>query len=1545
MAKTTKKNLKLRRRIRRTMGTICLITALVVAAIPVPETAAADSNGEGKKYLWTDDSLFKDGAVAGKLGIERKIPEVDPDVDPIYTTGDGTYQFAYKYVNGDNVAIILGYNSRNLVNNYLEIPDEVNAYGKFRENQGSFEGYVAVSKMGEALFYVTEYADEPVLDELGQPKVDDNGDPVTTKVPSKWSPCYYANYNAWKDTPLEEFYIYDADGKYKDEQGVEQDYEFDKDRYLPTKEEQHQWIKNIKVFYIGNQTLSSVDISEDSGNGNQGSGEDVVGVAVSRGWNIVEPKGSINESPSGGIFANNTNIRELVIGENLKGIGNYAFYGCAGLEKVDLDNGLEEIGQYAFANCINIKNVSIPFSSNLTFVSNHAFQNCRALTDFVLPSSVMYIFDHAFDGCVSLSGIDISGKSYIGSDGTEGANVSLLDLGYYVFKGCTALEEICIPYSFTGESDNINKFVLNNFKGCTGLKCIEVQTPPNSNMSSIELVATTGIDGDTFSNEDFVGTVPEEFYFKCAGNTFTHQYTKDNALAFKYADADIYEKTIKYKEKDDDGVSDKVVKVTYQVNSNNELIFFSMESSLKQIELPASIGPKHISAISSNCFSGDCVLTKIIIPATVQRIEANAFKGCHNLTHVIFRDATSISEIGDGAFDTQVVDVSLHENCTITSGKPVLTFTGEVGSGIVPYVYAMNPANNINYGTQSTAYITYYSGWPSNLEIQYNPEKDTAELISYPSYERLSDGFYTADNYPYMNSEYTKAAAEALSKYANNLELTDYEKEIIDSALNVVIPEGVTSIADGLFSGVIGMNEAGEPIHSDSLSPDVYIEGITSYSVETFKPYTIYGCSKLRSIDIRDSATMVEDYAFAGEDNNSALVRFSMSSGGDTIGDYILDNHPNLNDVTISPDVKTIGLRIFRDCSILKDVSFGGGPYFVCDNSIIYGLTDGEKTSIVQCLPSRSTTVAANELAGIVDMHDEAFKECEKLGSIDLSSSKLSRVPKSAFEHTTGLYSVMLPTTCKSISDYAFFNSKLQFIEIPSSVTFIAPNAFNNTYSADDPAAEFRVDNLGMIEFKCVSGSAAETYAQQYPENIVITDKEIDAVYVVTFWDYVSVDDNNPTLTIVDEQEVKHGEDAVPPTPIGRDGYVFKEWSLDYTNVSRDMDISAVYEKASETKHEVRFIDWNDTVISTQQVAHGGDAIVPRDPERSGYKFTGWRPSLTNITEDTDIYAFYEPVTSSDGTGGTGGNGGNSGTGGNGGTSGDGTLYTLTVKNGSGSGSYVAGAQIPIIANEAAKGQRFDEWKVESGSPTLVSSTIGATFLTMPEGNVIISATFEKDPNYSGSSNSGNNSGNSNNNNNGGSSTTKPGTVIVIDKNGLSNTGVVSATVNGSSDNFVIKVTEDRDATEAILRALKAEFGSLDNLKYFPMDISLYDSTGKTKITDTTGLSITITLPLPDSLIKYAGNNKVASVQNSKLDKLGTKFATIDGVACVTFTAEHFSPYVIYVDTGNLISAGTTDESPKTGDIHPKWFLVFGLTCMAAFLFLKKDKQAKKVLA
>ena len=236
---------------------------------------------------------------------------------------------------------------------------------------------------------------------------------------------------------------------------------------------------------------------------------------------------------------------------------------------------------------------------------------------------------------------------------------------------------------------------------------------------------------------------------------------------------------------------------------------------------------------------------------------------------------------------------------------------------------------------------------------------------------------------------------------------------------------------------------------------------------------------------------------------------------------------------------------------------------------------------------------------------------------------------------------------------------------------------------------------------------------------------------------------------------------------------------------------------------------------------------------------------------------------------------------------------------------------------------------------------MNSVIITMPNNDVAAIANYRA--RTSTSTGTGNSSNSNSNRPSSGTGTANKGNTVVIDKNGLSNTGVVSATVNGSSDNFTIKVSESSTATEAVLRALLAEYGSVDNIKYFPMDISLYDSTGTKLITDTTGLSVSITLPLPDSLITYAGNNKVAGVVNDKLDKLTPRFTTINGVACVTFTAEHFSPYVIYVDTANLVAGSSLDSTPATGDpIHPKWFLAIGMACISILLFVTSDERKRK---
>lgn len=175
----------------------------------------------------------------------------------------------------------------------------------------------------------------------------------------------------------------------------------------------------------------------------------------------------------------------------------------------------------------------------------------------------------------------------------------------------------------------------------------------------------------------------------------------------------------------------------------------------------------------------------------------------------------------------------------------------------------------------------------------------------------------------------------------------------------------------------------------------------------------------------------------------------------------------------------------------------------------------------------------------------------------------------------------------------------------------------------------------------------------------------------------------------------------------------------------------------------------------------------------------------------------------------------------------------------------------------------------------------------------------------------------------------------------------MSAKVNGSSDNYVVKISETPEADENAKTALNKEFGNLENIRYLPIDISLYDSTGTNKISPVPdGVTVSVTMPIPDDLAIYGGNNKIASTAGGSLEKMAPKFTVINSVPCMTFTASHFSPYVVYVDTANLTADGTLDATPKTADpIHPKWFLVIGLVAASIFMFLKRDGDESVVTA
>lgn len=1489
---------KLKRSVRKTLGALFLASALVVAAIP--------TNNFSMEAAPTTASPTDWGTLVKNMGDSAsKIPVVK-ESERIYTTGDGRFRFAYVYpkgaTTGDKYAVILGFPKDGTLENYaLEVPDTVDAYAKLTDTLGSDRGRTAVGKQGNFLYYKVEtkriekeQKEEPKKDDTGnvvtgpdgkpvmEPVFDENGDPVMVDVEYtdvNFYPCYYEDRVNWQDLKETDFWYYPDNNTAKEIQ--------------QTLTNDVQRIQAATVMYIGNQYLVEGDME----------GSWKVGGTVD--YNTREQ----------GVFAGVGNLRNLTFGEHMSGIGDYAFYGCGNLQSIKVNDGLNTIGVGAFADCINMKTASIDLYSNISVIGDYAFYNCRSLGSFSVPTQVVRLGNSVFENCRAMTDVELTGG---------GEEVRLAQMGSNVFRGCEALKSITYPRDYAED------IPISGFAECRSLDFIAF--PDNSSPG----LRITGTDAEFQSFKDTVGT---DFYFSGVKDGNVHKTSTEREIAFSFYDDEL-KKNVYELTKNEDGY-----KAVWRVDEDNALVYCNMPDGMGTVTIPGEIGPRRILIIDSYTFQDNHYLTKVTIPASIQRISANAFRGCHNLQFVLFADGANPA-IASGAFRTQdndYIDSSDKTKCTKTkcnnktlTNPPKLSFVGDISYDSNPFNYAMDPGEFINNGNQQRTYITYYSGWPTHLEVQYNEATDKNELVAYPTFSKIVAG-YPVSQYPYMTNEYAQNMATAVKKYQDAMSskpgmtsgealatLDEYERQIINAALQIELPEGIESIQAELF---VKNETAAEPEKS-----------ITAYSLKEVEEGAFKGCRNLTSVTLSDATEKIGDYAFEG--------------------------CTNLNAVFLPGTVQEVGLRPFKGCTKLNNVSFGGGPYFTCDNAIIYELNGGAKDKIVECLEGRvNAYVTAEETMGVTGMYPEAFMN-QGLVNVDLSASAIDSVPEYAFAYTPELSQVTLPKTIRNVKDNAFKNSMIRILTIPGQYQNITTLAFGDGIYDDTDGDDHTNSTPGnptdtsRLMLVCEEGSMAEDYAKTY--NIPYTHQEPDNEYTVTFY--------GDDMKVLDTQSVKQGKAATPPTPPEVEGKQFVEWyPKDYLAVMEDLRIYARYEKRDVVliEHTVTFVDDDEknTVLSTQKVKDGGDAIIPQSPAKTGYVFKGWKGKLTNITRDETIYAYYEkaPEGSGNTPGGNtpGGNtpGGNT-PGGNtpGGTAsgnspgGTGPLYILTVQNGSGSGSYQAGSQPVIIANNPASGQEFSHWTISPADTKIASTALSASVVTMPAGNVTVTAHYKAKTGTGGGTGTGTGTGTGNTSGNrpsrpNGSVNESGGTTVVIDKNGLSNTGVVSATVKGSSDNFTIKITESSAATEAVLRALMAEYGNdLSKIKYFPMDISLYDASGTKKITDTTGLLINITLPLPDSLIPYAGNNKVAGVVNERLDRLGCKFTTIDGVSCVTFAAEHFSPYVIYVDTNNLIDGVAIDTTPKTGDgIHPKWFLSMGLACTSMVLFMQKDGRKKKV--
>jgi len=110
-------------------------------------------------------------------------------------------------------------------------------------------------------------------------------------------------------------------------------------------------------------------------------------------------------------FAHQTRMTIMIISDNVKSIGAYAFFECAAIEVFELPSSVNKIGDGAFSDCYSLERINIP--NGVSKIGDNTFFNCRELESIELPKSVGSIGDYAFNGCTSLTSIKILNRNAV----------------------------------------------------------------------------------------------------------------------------------------------------------------------------------------------------------------------------------------------------------------------------------------------------------------------------------------------------------------------------------------------------------------------------------------------------------------------------------------------------------------------------------------------------------------------------------------------------------------------------------------------------------------------------------------------------------------------------------------------------------------------------------------------------------------------------------------------------------------------------------------------------------------------------------------------------------------------------------------------------------------------------------------------------------------------------------------------------------------------------------------------------------------------------
>lgn len=469
--------------------------------------------------------------------------------------------------------------------------------------------------------------------------------------------------------------------------------------------------------------------------------------------------------------------------------------------------------------------------------------------------------------------------------------------------------------------------------------------------------------------------------------------------------------------------------------------------------------PDGIKKIGQGAFKYCLNLTSINIPSTVTHIESDAFwytglTGIHipaSVSYIAEGSFASCSNMGTVtvAEDNPVYDSREGCNAIIETATGVLIM-GSNNSVIPDGVTAI--ARYAFSGRNSLSQLVFPSSLTSIGSQAFRSCSSLTELTFPSSVEIIGE-----EAFGYCRGvtriDLSECSIDALKQYVFQYcsGLTDIIfpsglKRIESMALynctsleNVVLPDGVESVASNAFNGTPWRDNQPEGL--------VYSGNVLMGYQGTLPADTC--------LAVREGTRTIADNAFY---NKSGLKGITLPSSLRYIGSSVFYKCTSLGNVQFPDSLVEIGKEAFYDCEGLTEVvlpdglkRLGKNAFNVCKNltdlTIGSSLEELDCTTFSTCSALRNITVAAS------NPHFDSRGGCNAV--IETATGVL----------VLGCSGTVVPDGVTSIGQNAFYNSTVEHVVLPSSLTSISGSAFRFCHNLQDVVFSNTLTSIGAYAF------------------------------------------------------------------------------------------------------------------------------------------------------------------------------------------------------------------------------------------------------------------------------------------------------------------------------------------------------------------------------------------------------------------------------------------------------------------------------------------------